>query len=210
MKILVAEDEPISRRALEATLQRWGYEVVLAGDGAVAWDVLNRPDAPPLAILDWMMPGMDGIEVVRRLRQLARRQPTYVILLTCRSGREDVVTGLEAGADDYVTKPFDQKELQARVRAGARIVELQAAVTARLSELEYALANVRRLQGLLPICSYCKKIRDDQNYWQQVEGYISEHSEAEFSHSVCPDCFREHVQPELDKIKTAPPATRQP
>lgn len=201
MKILVAEDEPISRRTLEATLKMWGYEVTLANDGAAAWQALQQEDAPKLAILDWMMPGMDGVEVVRRLRELPQTQPTYAILLTCRANREDIVQGLEAGADDYVTKPFDQKELRARVRAGVRIAELQAAVAARVSELEFALGRVRRLQGLLPICSYCKKIRNDRNYWEQVECYISEHSEAEFSHGVCPGCYEKHVQPEIDRLK---------
>lgn len=105
--------------------------------------------------------------------------------------------GLDAGADDYIIKPFNREELRARVKVGVRILDLQNNLAGRVSELERAMAGVKQLQGLLPICCYCKKIRDDQNYWQQVEGYISRHSEAQFSHGVCPDCFEKIVKPEL-------------
>jgi hypothetical protein len=99
-----------------------------------------------------------------------------------------------------VTKPFNREELRARVQGGARVVELQRSLAERVEELEQALARVKQLQGLLPICSYCKKIRDDRNYWQQVEAYIGEHSEAVFSHGICPDCFDKFVKPELNKV----------
>jgi DNA-binding response OmpR family regulator len=111
-----------------------------------------------------------------------------------------VVAGLQAGGDDYVTKPFDREELHARVKVGLRILQLQMNLADRVRELEEALASVKQLQGLLPICSYCKKIRDDQNYWQQVEGYISEHSGAVFSHGICPECYDKFVRPELKKL----------
>jgi DNA-binding response OmpR family regulator len=200
MRILIAEDEAVSRRMLEATLQKWGYEVVAVADGLAAWQALEGEDPPHLAILDWMMPGMDGTEVCQRVRELSHAPQTYLILLTARGSSEDVVRGLEAGANDYVTKPFDREELRARVQVGRRVVELQASLAQRVRELEEALAGVNQLQGLLPICSYCKKIRDDRNYWQQVERYISEHSEAVFSHSICPDCFEKFVKPELEKL----------
>ena len=201
MKILIAEDDMVSRRLLEATLIKWGYEVVVTCDGAEAWEVLQRADAPLLAILDWMMPGMDGIELCRKVRRALMPTPPYLILLTAKGRREDVVTGLRSGANDYVTKPFDREELRARVQVGMRIVELQQSLADRVKALEEALARVKQLQGLLPICSYCKKIRDDQNYWQQVENYISEHSEAQFSHSICPDCYERRVKPELDQLR---------
>jgi phosphoserine phosphatase RsbU/P len=127
--------------------------------------------------------------------------PPYLILLTAKGRREDIITGLKAGANDYVTKPFDREELRARVQVGARIVELQHSLADRVHALEEALARVKQLQGLLPICSYCKKIRDDQNYWQQVENYISRHSEAQFSHSICPGCYEQLVKPELDQLR---------
>ena len=201
MKVLIAEDETVSRRLLEATLVRWGYEVVVASDGVEAWEALQGDDGPSLAILDWMMPGMDGLEVCRRIRNRPSSTPPYLILLTAKGRREDIVTGLEAGANDYVTKPFNREELRARVQVGVRMVELQQSLADRVRALEEALARVKQLQGLLPICSYCKKIRDDQNYWQQVESYIAEHSQAQFSHSICPDCYEKLVKPELDQLR---------
>jgi DNA-binding response OmpR family regulator len=201
VKILIAEDDVVSRRLLQATLLKWHYEVVVTCDGTTAWDILQRPDAPPLAILDWMMPGMDGTEVCRRARHASLSTPPYLILLTAKGRREDIVTGLRSGADDYVMKPFDREELRARVQVGIRILELQHSLADRVKALEEALARVKLLQGLLPICSYCKKIRDDQNYWQQVENYISQHSEAQFSHSICPDCYERRVKPELDQLR---------
>jgi phosphoserine phosphatase RsbU/P len=201
VKILIAEDDLISRRLLETTLSRWGYEVVVTCDGTAAWEVLRRADAPPLAILDWMMPGADGVEVCRRVRRAATPTPPYLILLTAKGRREDIVAGLRSGADDYVTKPFNRDELRARVQVGVRIVELQHSLADRVKALEEALTRVRQLQGLLPICAYCKKIRDDRNYWQQVESYISDHSEAQFSHSICPECYEGRVKPELDQLR---------
>jgi diguanylate cyclase (GGDEF)-like protein len=126
MKILVADDSLVMRRLLEATLAGWGYEVVTARDGEEAWAVLCSEDAPHLAVLDWMMPTLSGLELCRKVRALARARYTYLILLTSKGLREDVVEGLTAGADDYVVKPFDKYELEVRLRAGRRIVELQA------------------------------------------------------------------------------------
>jgi two-component system cell cycle response regulator len=126
MQILIADDSLVSRHLLEATLRTWGYEVVVACDGAEAWKCLERDDAPALAILDWMMPGLTGPEVCRLVRQKAKEPYTYILLLTSRSLKEDVVEGMDSGADDYLTKPFDQHELKVRLRAGTRIVDLQA------------------------------------------------------------------------------------
>jgi sigma-B regulation protein RsbU (phosphoserine phosphatase) len=201
MKILVAEDELVSRHMLEYSLRRWGYEVTAVEDGTKAWKVLQNELAPQVAILDWQMPGMDGTEICRLIRNNPRTRAIYVVLLTARSGREDKIRGLLSGADDYITKPFDREELRARVQVGMRVLELQGALAQRIQELEEALSRVSLLQGLLPICSYCKKIRNDGNYWQQVEGYISEHSEVQFSHGICPECYTMFVQPQLDRIQ---------
>jgi diguanylate cyclase (GGDEF)-like protein len=126
VKVLIADDDTVSRRLLEATLTRWGYEVVVTHDGIEAWEVLRRADAPLLAILDWMMPGMDGVEVCRKVREREQEPYIYLLLLTTKGRKENLIEGLDAGADDYLTKPFDPHELQVRLRAGKRIITLQA------------------------------------------------------------------------------------
>ena len=189
MKILLAEDDPVFALLLQRLLQT-EYEVSLARDGAEAWKALVAEDAPQLAVLDWLMPQMDGIEVCRRVRLHPEMASTYMILLTSRDHIQDILAGFEAGADDYLVKPCDPEELRARVRVGRRVVELQSALAAHVVQLEKALASVRQLQGLLPICSYCKRIRNDENYWEQLETYVSEHSEASFSHGICPNCYQ--------------------
>jgi len=126
LKILIADDSLVSRHLLDATLRKWGYDVAVARDGSEAWDILQRDDAPPVAILDWMMPGMTGPEVCRLVRQQAREPYTYILLLTSKSLKEDLIEGMESGADDYIIKPFDQHELKVRLRAGTRLVDLQA------------------------------------------------------------------------------------
>lgn len=199
MRILIAEDDAVTRLALETILTHWGYEVQAVTNGSEAWEALRAPDAPRLALLDWMMPELDGLEVCRLARTLEREEPTYVIMLTARAAKEDVITGLHNGADDYITKPFDKDELRARLHVGERMVELQRRLALRVRELEEAISNIHLLQGLLPICSYCKRIRDDQNYWQSVEAYISQHTEARFSHGICPQCFEGVVRPEIEK-----------
>ncbi|MBT4497183.1 MAG: response regulator transcription factor [Gemmatimonadetes bacterium] len=198
MQILIAEDEAASRLVLEKTLKSWDYDVVSTVDGNEAWEVLRGEDSPQLAILDWMMPNMDGVEVCRLVRSEPSLQNLYLIMLTALDTADNIVEALDAGANDYIAKPFDRKELQARIRVGVRVVELQNALAQRVRELEDSIAREKRLQELVPICSYCKNIRDDQNYWQRVERYIEEHTGAAFSHSICPDCYEKIVQPELD------------
>lgn len=203
MRILIAEDDPVSRRVLETTLIKEGHEVVVTRDGAEAWEVLRRENAPSLVILDWMMPGLDGVELCRRMRQMGSSTPPYILLLTAKVNKADIVLGLNAGADDYVAKPFDHYELHARIHVGARVLQLRKRLAKRVRELEDALTQIKQLQGILPICSYCKNIRDDRNYWQRVESYISDHSEAKFSHSICPDCYESVVQSQLAKMEAA-------
>jgi sigma-B regulation protein RsbU (phosphoserine phosphatase) len=192
MEILIAEDDATSRMTLKAILNKFGYKVIETCNGDKAWQVLQKEDAPRLAILDWIMPGISGDNLCRKLRELLTFRPIYIILLTVRRDKADVIAGLEAGANDYIRKPFDREELRARVRVGERVVKLEAALFERIRELEDAAAHIKRLQGILPICMYCHKIRTDKESWEQLENYISEHSEAEFSHGICPQCMEKH------------------
>jgi phosphoserine phosphatase RsbU/P len=189
MRILIADDDRATTAMLGGTLERWGFTVSLVNDGEAAWSEITAAPAPALAIVDWMMPGIDGPTICQRVRQDPALAHLYIILLTGRASRRDVVAGLDAGADDYLTKPFDPEELRARVQVGSRIVALQRRLAERVAELQDVLANIKQLRGLLPICSYCKRIRTDQNYWEQVESYIADHSDAQFSHGICPPCF---------------------
>jgi sigma-B regulation protein RsbU (phosphoserine phosphatase) len=191
MRILIADDDAVTRKLLDATLRRHGWDVITTKDGKDglrAFQELKGKDAPALAILEWMMPGMEGIELCRRLRATPGFESVYVILLTSRSDTMDLAKGLAAGANDYMAKPFDPQELDARVRVGQRMVMLQQRLNMRVAELEQALAHVKRLQGLLPICSYCKKVRNEANYWEQVDSYLSTHSDLDFTHGICPTC----------------------
>ncbi len=189
MRIVVAEDDPVSRRLVEHSLRRWGFEPVATADGNEALRILEMNDAPKMAILDWGLPGLDGLEICRRVRKNQTSEPVYLILLTGRDAKDDILAGFDAGANDYVTKPFDIDELRARVRVGRQVADLQHSLTGRVHELEQALSQVKQLRTLLPICSYCRKIRDDNDYWQQVEGYFVDNSEIRFSHGICPDCY---------------------
>jgi CheY-like chemotaxis protein len=196
VRILIAEDDPTSRKLLERALEKWGHDVIVTENGRDALDRLLAADAPRLAILDWMMPDLDGTEVCRRLRAAELPETRYAILLTARRQKSDVIAGLEAGASDYVTKPFDLGELRARIEVGRRVVELEGALRARVRDLEEARGHIRELQGILPICSSCRKIRDDEGFWTQVEVYFHDHSDLEFSHGICPDC-QDRLYPEL-------------
>ena len=203
LQVLVADDDAVSRTIVGAMLKKAGYPVTYATDGEQAWRTLDSEDPPALALLDWEMPGLQGPEVVKRIRGKQLPSPTYVILLTSRPSSADIVAGLRAGADDYVTKPANEDELIARVSVGARVVQLQTALAERVRSLEEALANVKALQTLLPMCAYCKSIRNDQNYWEKVETYFTQHSNVSFTHSYCPNCYERFVRPELEALEDA-------
>jgi DNA-binding response OmpR family regulator len=188
-RILIAEDHYVSRHLLERNLANWGFDVQTAEDGEAALAILESDDAPPLAILDWMMPKMDGIEVCSHVRKQVGRPYVYLVLLTAKSQKEEVAAGLDAGADDYVIKPFDPDELRARLKVGQRVVALERMLAGKIRDLEQALADVRKLKKLLPICMYCKRVRDDQDYWHQIEEYIHSETGADFSHGICPSCL---------------------
>jgi len=201
LQVLVADDEAVSRTVVAAMLKKAGYSVIFANDGEEAWQKLDCDNPPALALLDWEMPGLQGPEVVQRILGRGDASPTYVILLTARDSSADIVQGLKAGANDYVTKPANEDELIARVNVGARVVQLQTALADRVRSLEEALANVKALQTLLPMCAYCKSIRNDQNYWEKVETYFTQHSNVSFTHSYCPHCYERYVRPELEALE---------
>lgn len=187
MKILAVEDDKMALMMMRQALLRLGHEVIEARDGREAWAKLQR-QAVRVVVSDWEMPEADGLELCRRIRARLKAEYVYFILVTARdASEENQQNAMDAGVDDFLTKPLDVFELRMRLRTAERI-------------LKYT-TQVRQLEELLPICSYCKKIRDDQNYWQQMEGYINERTGSEFSHSICPDCYKRVILPELEKLK---------
>ncbi len=184
MKILVAEDEELTRSILTSILQELGHEVIAVADGAEAWASLQgRP--VQVIVSDLRMPNMDGLELCRKLRAARRKDYIYFILLTAMTGREHFRAAVEAGVDDCLTKAREHDDLMVRLRVAERILDF--------------MGQVRELNRLLPICSYCRKVRDDHDYWQQLESYVREHTGSDFSHGICPECYQKHVQPMLNR-----------
>lgn len=240
-RILAVEDSPTQALELKGHLERAGYEVRLAVSGEEALELAAR-EAPDLVVSDIVMPGMDGYEVARRLRDLPGLEWVPVILLTQLHQPDDVIKGLECGANGFVIKPYDPEfllhqirfqitnaqrrrhqrsdvEIEIEIRGRAyristdrlQILDMLLATFDHLllkhreleeknRELERALSEIKTLRGLVPICMGCKKIRNDQGYWEQLEVYISQHTEAEFSHGLCPDC-RERLYPRKKKAE---------
>mgnify|MGYP006279896483 CR=1 FL=1 len=182
MKVLLADDDAMSRTLLKRILEESKHEVSTAKDGDDAWEKIQKEDFE-LAILDWMMPGVNGPTICNRVRQKETEVPIYVIMLTSRKSSSDIALGLRAGADDYLCKPFDTKELEARIQAAGRTID-------RIGVLKRALSNANKLRGHLPICGCCKKIKDDAGLWNQVESYLRNHASTKFEHAICPDCLR--------------------
>jgi phosphoserine phosphatase RsbU/P len=189
MSILVADDDEASRCLLEGVLKKLGYAVTLAVDGGDALAQLEKVDSPELVILDWIMPGMDGIEVCRRYRSMHPDTAKYIIILTAKDAKSDTAEGLVAGANDYITKPFNNSELIARLNAGRRFLDMQKKVAAYAGELREAHSHIRQLQGLLPVCMQCRKLRTDKKILEGIGKYISLHPAACFSQNLCPECM---------------------
>ena len=188
MNILVAEDDRLSRVLLSATLKKFGHAVLATENGREAWATLQCQHFPVL-ISDWMMPELDGLELCRLLRGEQRAKYTYIILLTSLEGKANYLAAMDAGADDFLTKPFDVDQLNARLRVAGRVLGLRERVT--------------QLEGLLPICAYCKKIRDQRNSWVPVEQYIVARTDASFSHGICRECLETKVRPEMERCRKA-------
>ncbi len=186
MKILAVEDDPVAGAVLARTLQKLGHEVMTVADGASALDTLER-DPVRVVVSDWMMPGLDGLELCRRVRARPGTEYVYFILLTGKQPSEaNQREAIEAGVDDFLSKPLATQDIWMRLHVAERIIRFAT--------------QVRQLEAFLPICGYCKKIRDDQNYWQKIESYINARTGTDFSHSICPDCYSRIVMPEMQKL----------
>ena len=197
--ILIVDDMPANLRLLSNMLTEQGYNVRMSPDGELA--LLYAQGTPPdLILLDVNMPGLSGYEVCRQLKADPRTADVPVLFISAQDQTEDKVKAFTSGGVDYITKPFQLEEVLARVKTHLALHALQTQLAERVHELEEALAKVHQLEGLLPICSYCKRVRDDREYWQQVEVYIESHSEARFSHGVCPDCYEEHLKPQIEAL----------
>jgi DNA-binding response OmpR family regulator len=178
MKILIAEDDAVTRFVLTGTLEKLGHEVVAMENGHQAWAAFKN-DHFPVLISDWLMPEMDGLSLCRHIRSVPQDKYTVIILLTSLGGKSNYLDAIYAGADDFMTKPFDEDQLAARLHVAERVLGLRR--------------HVHHLEGLLPICAYCKKIRDDRNEWQEIESYVSRRTEARFTHSICPACSERYL-----------------
>jgi len=205
VKILTVEDDALSRELLKATLEKAGHDVISCVDGESAFETYKRTPDIEMAVRVWVMSGMDGLEVCKEIKAVAGQSLIYVIMLTAQDKAEDLALALDSGADDYVSKPFNQLELNARINAGIRTVRLQKAMMSNITELQKALAHVDQLQGILPICAWCKKIRDDSQFWCSVEDYLSQYSKVQLSHGICPECQqREFPRQDCDENVSAP------
>lgn len=196
--ILIIDDVPKNLQILAKMLNKKNYRVSIANSGGQALKMIDKV-LPDLILLDILMPGMNGIEVCRTLKESPATREIPIIFLTARTRSEDIIAGLNAGAVDYVTKPFNLPELLARVETHLELKRRRDLEKKLIMQLQEAMAQVKKLSGLLPICCKCKKIRDNNGNWQELENYIQEHSEADFSHGLCPTCAQELYPGILEK-----------
>lgn len=182
MKCLLVEDDPVNMALLKGFLLRMGHEVSAVSSGHEAW-VTYVAGRYPIVICDWSLPGMSGLEICQRVRARKSSEYTYFILITAVEGEDKLTEAMNSGVDDFLPKPIDLNTLSIRVRVAERIIAFQS--------------QIGLLKGLLPICMYCKKIRGDKEYWETVETYFTAHTGADFTHSLCPDCYTTHVLPSL-------------
>ncbi len=182
MKVLIADDDPVARLMLESALRSLGHEVVVADSGENAWQELHR-NPVRVVVSDWMMPGLDGLDLCRRIRKEESEYVYFILLTGLAASQRNQLAAADAGVDDFLSKPINPQELWRRLRVAGRILEFTK--------------QVRQLESFLPICSYCKQVRDDQDYWQQIENYLNSRIGTSFSHVVCPDCYESQVRPQL-------------
>lgn len=189
VQVLVADDDPVARAQLGALAEAAGYAVSSAQDGREAWEMLQLARVP-IIISDWYMPEIDGPELCRRIRARRTEPYVYFILVTSVGGKKQYLAGMQAGADDFIAKPVDPDELRARLTVAERILGLRR--------------ELQQLEVLLPICSYCKRIRNDDESWESLESYIERRFETQLSHGICPDCYIKYIQPQLDRNDPRP------
>ena len=188
MKILIAEDEYTTRLMVQVCLENWGYSIESVEDGKKAWDIINQKNPPQIAVLDWEMPGISGIDLCRKIKSLDRSSPIHVILLTARDSKNDISQGFEAGADDYITKPFNDDELGARIRVAERIVTIQSSLNSSLEELREALDMVQSFEEPVAVCSTCQKIGAFDGSWRTPEKLLEYPVDPRFFQLDCPSC----------------------
>lgn len=195
-KVLVVDDNAANIDVMLTFLEGDGYDLSVATSGEMALKIA-RHSLPDLILMDIMMPGMDGLETCRELKADSATAQIPIIFVTAKKEVEDIVKGFRSGGVDYISKPFRQEEMQSRVSTHIRLRKMMLAQERLIKQLNNALAEVNTLQGLLPICSYCKNIRNEEGEWQKLEKYIREHSEANFSHGICDKCFKK-IDLEMD------------
>lgn len=212
--ILIVDDIGKNIQVLGSILLKEDYAISYATDGQQALEMVETEDYD-LILLDIMMPGMDGFEVCQRIKQMPEKKDIPIIYLTARTQKQDIVQGLTAGAVDYITKPFNSTELKARVQTHLALKKARDCISDQNiqlgkknetleklnSELKEAMEKIKTLEGILPICSFCKKIRDDKGYWEQIESYMSKHADVLFSHGLCPDCLNSQYPEFADKLQ---------
>lgn len=182
MKVLAVEDEPVAQLLLEGALKSLGHEVTVVSDGEAAWAALSDP-AFRVVVSDWRLPKMDGLELCRRIRERGGEYVSFILITQASATDENVDAALAVGVDDFLGKPVDVRELRIRLHVAERLINLTG--------------EVKRLASFIPICGYCRKVRDDSNYWQQLESYINERTGSRFSHGICPDCYNRVTVPAL-------------
>jgi len=176
MKMIIVDDEPVARAILQRALESFGHEIIVTGNGLEAWEEFDR-EPVRLIVSDWKMPGLDGLGLCQKVRERKKTLYTYFILLTAQDTRpENYDLATDAGVDDFLTKPFDRPTIRMRLRVAERILRFTT--------------EIRQLQDLIPICAYCRKIRNDDDYWQLAETYISDQTGSNFTHGMCPDCAK--------------------
>ena len=191
MKILIVEDNSVSAAVLEAALVKLGHQPTRAADGIVGWEVFQA-DPVRVVVSDWLMPGLDGLELCKRVRERGGEYVYFILLSAQGSGGGNLEQAIEAGVDDFLHKPVKIDELRMRLHVAERI-------------LNYS-TQVQQLESFIPLCSYCKKVRDDKNYWSQIESYINTRTGSQFSHGVCPDCYDRVLVPQMIAAGVEPPS----